>query len=98
MPIRTWSASAGSSSFSFSIASRVRRPARTARSVSSSCAVGAEDRHHRVPDELLHRRTKKLFAEQSAQTQFKGEDELVFCHADTARARCGGGRSAIWSW
>ena len=41
MPIRTCSESAGSASFSSSIASRMRRPARTARSASSSCATGA---------------------------------------------------------
>ena len=56
MPMRTWSARVGSASFSSSIASRMRSPARTARSASSSCAVGsAEDGHDRVPDELLDR-------------------------------------------
>ena len=40
-PMRTWSSSAGSASFSAAIASRIASAARTARSGSSSCAVGA---------------------------------------------------------
>ena len=36
------------------MASRMARPARTARSASSSCVTGsAEGSHHRIPDELL---------------------------------------------
>ena len=41
IPMRTCSASAGSCAFSSAIASRMRRPALTARSASSSCATGA---------------------------------------------------------
>ena len=41
IPTRTCNAEAGSASFSSPIASRIRSPARTARSASSSCATGA---------------------------------------------------------
>ncbi len=47
--------------YSSSMASRIRSPARTARSGSSSCVTGrSEDRHHGVADELLHRAAEAL--------------------------------------
>ena len=56
-PMRSSNAcrSRSSSSFSSSRPPRSSSAARTARRASSSCTVGhAEDRHHRVADELLH--------------------------------------------
>jgi hypothetical protein len=61
IPIRTDSSSSGREEVSPGIVSRIRSPARTARSASSSCAIGGSGHgHDRVPDELLDRASVAL--------------------------------------
>ncbi len=61
IPIRTASSRPGCSPFASWTTSRICRPARIARSGSSSCPIGrAEHAEHRVADELVHRAAEML--------------------------------------